>query len=524
MAGRGAAGRWGGHSTAMRSGCRTAVAIALGIALVAGGQSASADPDDADVPAAEPADQQPADDASDGEGTSEDGGNDADSDTADSDTDDAPATHGFGGAPGGPADLMLLDDDPDYPVKAPPEGADLPRDVDAVPGYLDNTVCDPVERPGVTAFANLIGQHYELTHYTTARNACATKSLHHEGRALDWTLDAYDPMQRRIGDDLVVWLTENDGEMAARFGISQIIWNHRVWNAWTPDQWFEYVGVSPHSDHIHFSFSWDGAQMRTSWWTGVPVIEPDLGPCVAAGSPATLSAIPRTGDCPAVEVPDAVSDDNDAADDTGTVEDGSEDEGSDERADSQESDLSVRAPDLPDYLVTAYTPVKETVLAQGDTGPAVELLQESLGMDEADGVFGAETEAALHDYTSDHPWLLPSTSTDPLLWHILEREQMVTLDVRHITLEPGDDGPVVELLQDQLGVEVDGQYGEVTEAAVREAQAEEGIAETGQVDGHTWAAVDTGQRTSPFTIDEMGRTWYRGSIYLTVEDLPEVTS
>src|SRR5690606_34041163 len=27
-------------------------------------------------------------------------------------------------------------------------------------------------------------------------------------------------------------------------------------------------GSSPHTDHIHFSFSWDGAMQRTSWWTG----------------------------------------------------------------------------------------------------------------------------------------------------------------------------------------------------------------------------------------------------------------
>lgn len=557
MAVAGVTRRWGGTGRSVRA----AVALTFATALLAGGQGAAADPavdpEPAPPPAEEPS-EQPA------EATSDEPADATSDEPADEPADSPPATGGFGGAASGPADLILLPEDPDYPVPAPPSNAELPLELDAVPGYLDNAACDPVQRPGVSAFANLISKHYDRTYYTTARANCSSnKSLHHEGRALDWSLDAGDPMDRRIGDDLVVWLTENDGEMAARFGISQIIWNQRVWNSWTPDQWYAYVGVSGHTDHIHFSFSWDGAQMRTSWWTGVPVTEPDLGPCAAvAGTPAAISEVPRTQECAVDSIAAPASDFATVyplgvgpgvevfQEEVNLPVTGELDEGT--RAallDWQEQNGVPRTgvldqfsyaaltgaqdliPDLepqvlgsglPDYAVTEFTAVKNVQLGLGDSGPAVELLQDALEV-EADGVFGEATEAALLAYTTDHPWLAPATSTDPLLWHILEREQMVTLDVRHIGLEPGDDGPVVALLQDQLGIEADGQFGQGTEDAVREAQAENGLAVTGRVDGDTWAVVDTGQRSSRFVVDEWGRTWYRGSLLLDLDDLPVAT-
>ena len=33
-----------------------------------------------------------------------------------------------------------------------------------------------------------------------------------------------------------------------------------MWRAYDPGRgWAPYYGVSPHTDHIHFSFNWDGA-------------------------------------------------------------------------------------------------------------------------------------------------------------------------------------------------------------------------------------------------------------------------
>ncbi len=35
--------------------------------------------------------------------------------------------------------------------------------------------------------------------------------------------------------------------------------------------WAAYTGSSPHTDHVHISFSWAGAWARTSFFTGVPL-------------------------------------------------------------------------------------------------------------------------------------------------------------------------------------------------------------------------------------------------------------
>ncbi len=87
--------------------------------------------------------------------------------------------------------------------------------------------------------------------------------------------------------------------MAKRFGIQSIIWNERVWRSYEDIGWRGYVGQSAHTDHVHFSFTWDGAAMRTSWWTGVAVETPDLGPCrVLAGQYAAIPQAPRFEPCP----------------------------------------------------------------------------------------------------------------------------------------------------------------------------------------------------------------------------------
>ena len=82
--------------------------------------------------------------------------------------------------------------------------------------------------------------------------------------------------------------------MARRFGIMYIIWNHKMWRAYDPGRgWAPYSGVSPHTDHIHFSFTWDGAYGRTSWWTGkaLTTVQPPA-PLGVPPSPVT-STTPR---------------------------------------------------------------------------------------------------------------------------------------------------------------------------------------------------------------------------------------
>lgn len=435
----------------------------------------------------------------------------------------------YGGRSTGPAALVTLPPDAAYPVPEPLVWEGPPDAVDEVLPWQKNVVCDPVDKPALEAFGNLIGAYYGRPGYTTSRKCIAQKSEHYDGRAVDWQLNAFDPADRRIGDAAVTWLTDNDGEMAKRFGLQSIIWNSRSWRP-NGEGWQGYAGQSPHTDHVHFSFTWDGAMMRTSWWTGVAVTQPDQGPCaVIAGAYAAVPQAARTQPCPEAMLTEPSSGYADVlpggtgaglalvqplleVPQTGVLDDATHEallrwQGAAgvpqtgvldpltylaaQGAVLPEIPAEALAVPVPDYLVTRYTPYQRSTLAQGDRGPAVEVLQQALEI-EADGAFGPQTAAALLAATTEHPLLTPSEQTSAALWRLLEIRDYPTLAYRNVVLELGANGPDVAILQAQLGVEADGRFGPVTQQAVRDAQAEAGLEPTGVVDGPTWAATDDG--------------------------------
>lgn len=516
----------------------------------------------------EGAPQEPVQEESPAEGSDDDAG---DADSGEDEAGDAPAEgdveaetpendwFGYGGRATGPQELQLLPDDPAFPVPAPLTNENLPAEVDALPPLGDNLLCDPTERPGVVAFGDLISTHYGRPYYTTWRACTGVRSLHHENRALDWPLNAYDPHDRRLGDAVVAWLTDNDGEMAARFGIRSIIWNHQTWHLGDETGWRGYIGQSPHTDHIHFSFTWDGAQMRTSWWTGVAVTQPDLGPCaVVAGAYAAPPQGVRTEPCEQVStitLPDtgyaqvlpggtgagvdliqplldvAPSGVLDEATRTALVQwqdaQGIPQTGVLDQF-TYAAALEWELPEFPDearvvpsseHQETELTPYHSLVLSEGDSGEAVTALQLALGV-EADGRFGPQTSTALSEFTAE-VGLADMGHTTPAVWVMLERRAYPTLPFRHIELGLGDEGPEVVLLQAQLGLDPDGRFGPQTEAAIVAAQTASDLPQTGVVDAATWAVVDTGQGLPQLVwVDERGRTWFRGSLLLEREDLP----
>jgi len=463
------------------------------------------------------------------EGEPEGAGADASKDDAASGTTGRRGS-GYGGRATGPSPLPLLPKDPAYPVPAPPTSATLPEEVDADTPYQTNVVCAPVDKPGIEAFGTLIGQHYSRPAYSTSRACIDQKSDHYDGRALDWTLDANNPADRRIGDAAVTWLTANDGEMAKRFGIQSIIWNAHSWRPGAGG-WQGYAGQSAHTDHVHFSFTWDGAMMRTSWWTGVALEEIDHGPCsVVAGQYAAVPVGPNREACPSTVVspPDsgyASVRPEGSGEGVGLVQplldvprSGTLDRPTREALRKWQTrqripqtgvldQLTYAAaqgqtlPDLPaaalavpreDHMRTPYSPHRRTVLAVGSTGKGVELLQRGLGI-KRDGDFGPKTEAALREFTAEHPLLTENTETTTLLWHVLELQAHPTLPYRHLSVESGDSGGVVAAVQELVDVEPDGAFGPQTERAVRTAQSEAGLEPTGVVDGPTWAALDPGR-------------------------------
>jgi peptidoglycan hydrolase-like protein with peptidoglycan-binding domain len=435
----------------------------------------------------------------------------------------------YGGRSTGPAPLSTLPPDPAYPVPEPPVTEVLPEEVDVVPPWQGNVVCDPVDKPGLEAFGSLVGEHYGRPGYTTSRTCIDQKSEHYDGRAVDWQLNAFDPADRRIGDAVVTWLTDNDGEMAKRFGLQSIIWNERSWHS-TDTTWKGYVGQSPHTDHVHFSFTWDGAMMRTSWWTGEALETPDYGPCsIVAGAYAAVPLAARTEPCqpglvsvpwsgysdirpgqsgPGLELVQPLLD----VEQTGVLdpqtrvalmawqtEQGVPQTGVLDQL-TYAAALDLQLPELPEaalavpvpeHMVTVYTEHRRARLAEGDQGPAVEILQQAIGA-HVDGDFGPKTAKALKEFTEEHPLLRTAEETSALLWHLLEVRDFPTMPYRAMELEVGDEGQAVTVLQAQLGVETDGKFGPLTEAAVQAAQQQADLEATGVVDGPTWAALDQG--------------------------------
>jgi hypothetical protein len=476
----------------------------------------------------------------------------------------APSVPGTGFGPnggfGGAAAFVPVPIDPTV-VPEPPTNEGLPEQVDEKGPFEQQISCDPQTRPGVTAFALLVSTHYARPTFSGARPCIDYASFHHDGRALDWPLNAGDPTDRQIADAVIVWLTDDDGEVAKRFGIEYLIWNGLIWNNNTAG-WSFYTG-NPHTDHIHFSFTWDGAQMRTSWWTGVAVTEPDLGPCdvtpwqyaalhraprVQACDPAAVVTAPSTGlarvrpgesgpgvvllqEAMGLEASGVLDEATRAAllewqEEHDIPATGVADEFS--YAVAMGWQLDPLPPDalavpLADWQTTAFTPYLRTTLTQGDEGRAVEVLQEALGV-EADGSFGPLTAEALAGWEKTVPVLRaqaerrgeePAVVT-PLTWLMLERATHPTIVIRDVPLEQGSldeqadpdgelakratvegrsdnpySGGAVTLLQQLLGIDDDGSFGPATQKAVIEVQEAAGLEPTGEVDGATWAAVET---------------------------------
>lgn len=114
----------------------------------------------------------------------------------------------------------------------------------------------------------------------------STKSLHGEGRALDWGLPlAPDGTGTDHGRELVDLL----GAHAHLLGLQCVIYDRRIWSRRSPEG-REYGGASPHYDHLHIELSRAAARDLTLatvvdvlGGTASPAVTPDT-PTVRAGS------------------------------------------------------------------------------------------------------------------------------------------------------------------------------------------------------------------------------------------------
>ena len=331
--------------------------------------------------------------------------------------------------------------------------AGLTSAIEVAQPYIGQTTCDPVAKAGVTAFRDLLLQTYPDTGSLGIVQDCGApgQSEHKEGRAFDWAVSVKNPQQVADVKALMTWLLATDSygntyAMAKRLGIMYMIWDNQMWRAYSnsehqANRWDPYSGVSGHTDHVHFSFGWNGARKATSYWSGV--VAPVYTSGTDAGGPATTTS-----------------------------------------PSSANRDVRSR--------------FDQVSLRQGSTGDAVKALQNGLQIS-ADGDYGPITARTVSKFQGQHgtpvtgtwghgDWVsmfpLPEDAPPPAA-----SPSSANRDVRsrfgQVSLQQGSTGDAVKAVQNGLQITADGQYGPITARAVSTFQGQHGTPVTG-----TWGRGD----------------------------------
>lgn len=169
--------------------------------------------------------------------------------------------------------------------------------IDAYSDYESESGCDPVDKPGPLAVRDLLVDTYgPATVYISRTCVSGGSSGHYQGRAMDWMHDVNDPNERDEVETFLDWLLASDrygnrDAMMRRLGIMYIIWNREIYESYdsTPS-WQPYSGSSPHTDHVHISFSWDGAYKRSTYWNPAASF-PAVAPCPTPPTPPAPPAV-----------------------------------------------------------------------------------------------------------------------------------------------------------------------------------------------------------------------------------------
>ncbi len=162
-----------------------------------------------------------------------------------------------------------------------PPTPSFPATIEGFASYVGQTTCSPSSKPGTLDFKDFILGTYPVTSNLGIVRACniGGASEHKEGRAWDWGVNYYNASQRDIAETVIDWLLATDSHgnacaLARRTGMMYFIWNSQIWASYrSPNSscgtagWKAYTGSNPHTDHVHFSWAWPGANKQTSWWS-----------------------------------------------------------------------------------------------------------------------------------------------------------------------------------------------------------------------------------------------------------------
>jgi hypothetical protein len=148
--------------------------------------------------------------------------------------------------------------------------------------YDDADHCVKRAQPGTRALLSWLGRNVRGESWGTVR--CEKWgphefSVHAEGRAIDWHLDARKPAERRAAMGLIEALlaTDRNGNahaLARRMGVQGIIFDCRSWWSGMDDmgQYSACEGskdpdpTTAHRDHVHIELNLAGAHKQTSFW------------------------------------------------------------------------------------------------------------------------------------------------------------------------------------------------------------------------------------------------------------------
>jgi hypothetical protein len=145
------------------------------------------------------------------------------------------------------------------------------------------TPCDPADsydKPGPQALRDLLNVTYGPIAAGITRACDGTVSEHNEGRALDWMADYANPTTRAKALAVIGWLRATDAQgnpnaVARRLGLEYWIYNKQMYGSWNNFNPAPYScagdATSCHVNHVHFSFTWAGADKQTSFWRGSPL-------------------------------------------------------------------------------------------------------------------------------------------------------------------------------------------------------------------------------------------------------------
>ena len=161
------------------------------------------------------------------------------------------------------------------------DGGGLP--VDDYARYEPQTGCSKQPKPGTTALGVYLVATYGGSGGAVNRPCAGSgASEHKDGRAIDWVLDADDPVDRRRAKEFLAAAFATDAEgnphaLARRMGIMYVIWSDRYYAAYNQFQEESYLSSScrnkrkcsktlRHRDHMHISLSRAGGRGLTTFY------------------------------------------------------------------------------------------------------------------------------------------------------------------------------------------------------------------------------------------------------------------